>query len=149
MCYSFILLLFFKDFIYLFDRERDGQQEREHKQGEWERQKQAFRWTGSPMWGLIPERWDHALSRRQMLNNSATQAPLNLRTIVFILNISMQRLFLFSEISVKCVHQLLWNGSTSRTGTVTKLFYRIQHNQLLISMTRLLVIICLKHYKVL
>ena len=33
--------LFFKDFIYLFDRDRDSQQEREHKQGEWERKKQA------------------------------------------------------------------------------------------------------------
>ena len=30
-----------KDFIYLFDRERDSQKEREHKQGEWERKKQA------------------------------------------------------------------------------------------------------------
>uniref|UniRef100_A0A452S7K8 Microtubule associated protein 1 light chain 3 beta n=1 Tax=Ursus americanus TaxID=9643 RepID=A0A452S7K8_URSAM len=25
------------------------------------------------MWGWIPERWDHALSRRQMLNRCATQ----------------------------------------------------------------------------
>ena len=32
---------FFKDFIYLFDRDRDSQREREHKQGEWERKKQA------------------------------------------------------------------------------------------------------------
>ena len=33
---------FFKDFIYLFDRViRDSQREREHKQGEWERKKQA------------------------------------------------------------------------------------------------------------
>ena len=32
---------FFKDFIYLFDRERNSQKEREHKQGEWERKKQA------------------------------------------------------------------------------------------------------------
>ena len=33
--------IFFKDFIYLFDRDRDSQREREHKQGEWERKKQA------------------------------------------------------------------------------------------------------------
>ena len=33
---------FFKDFIYLFDRDRDSQREREHKQGEWERKKQAL-----------------------------------------------------------------------------------------------------------
>ena len=38
---SFFILLYFKDFIYLFDPERDSQREREHKQGEWERKKQA------------------------------------------------------------------------------------------------------------
>ena len=32
---------FFKDFIYLFDRETHSQREQEHKQGEWERKKQA------------------------------------------------------------------------------------------------------------
>ena len=30
----------------------------------------------SPMWDLIPERQDHALSRRQMLKYCITQAPL-------------------------------------------------------------------------
>ena len=35
---SFFFL--FKDFIYLFDRERNSQREGEHKQGEWERKKQ-------------------------------------------------------------------------------------------------------------
>ena len=29
------------------------------------------------MWGSIPQRWDHALSRRQALNRCATQVPLN------------------------------------------------------------------------
>ena len=44
--------------------------EREHKQGEWQRQreKQAPCWAGNPMWGLIPGPWDHNLSLRQMLN---------------------------------------------------------------------------------
>ena len=28
------------------------------------------------MWGSVPERRDHALSQRQTLNRSATQAPL-------------------------------------------------------------------------
>ena len=37
----FFFCVFFKDFIYLFDRERDSQRDREHKQGEWERKKQA------------------------------------------------------------------------------------------------------------
>ena len=39
--FIFFILFFFKDFIYLFDRDRDSQWEREHKQGEWERKKQA------------------------------------------------------------------------------------------------------------
>ena len=30
--------------------------------------------AGNLMWDSIPERWDHALSRRQMLNHWATQA---------------------------------------------------------------------------
>ena len=34
-------IFFFKDFIYLFDRDRDSQRERKHKQGEWERKKLA------------------------------------------------------------------------------------------------------------
>ena len=38
---SFFILFYFKDFIFLFDPERDNQREREHKQGEWERKKQA------------------------------------------------------------------------------------------------------------
>ena len=79
---SFSLVLidkfFKKDFIYLFDRDRDSQREREHKQGEWERKKKApSSRSGSPMWGSIPERWDHALSRRWMLNDCATQVPLS------------------------------------------------------------------------
>ena len=40
-----------KDFIYLFDRDRHSQREREHKQGEWERKKQAPSRAGSPVWG--------------------------------------------------------------------------------------------------
>ena len=35
------ILSFFFNFIYSFDGERDSQWEREHKQGEWERKKQA------------------------------------------------------------------------------------------------------------
>ena len=35
------ILSFFFNFIYSFDGERDSQREREHKQGEWERKKQA------------------------------------------------------------------------------------------------------------
>ena len=38
-CSTVELEIFFKDFIYLSDR--DSQREREHKQAEWERKKQA------------------------------------------------------------------------------------------------------------
>jgi len=59
-------------FIYLFIFQRVG----EHKQGEWEGEKQASRWAGSLMRGSIPGPWDHDLSRRQTFNDWATQAPL-------------------------------------------------------------------------
>jgi len=54
-----ILLFFFKDFIYLFERAREGEGQRE---------KQTPRQTGSPMWDPIPGLQDHDLSRRQSLN---------------------------------------------------------------------------------
>ena len=44
---SLFSIIFFKDFIYLFDRDR--QREGEHKQGEWERKKQAPSRAGSPV----------------------------------------------------------------------------------------------------
>ncbi|XP_064448631.1 uncharacterized protein LOC123844460 [Mirounga angustirostris] len=47
----------------------ETQREREHKQGKWEKEKQASRRAGSPMRGSIPGPWDHDLSRRQMLND--------------------------------------------------------------------------------
>ena len=56
------------------ETERDSKM-REHKQGEWEREKQASRGAGNLMQGLIPGPWDHDPSWRQMLNDWATQAP--------------------------------------------------------------------------
>ena len=58
---------FFKDFIYLFDRDRDSESGNTiggvgTQQGEWEREKQASRGAGSPMRGSIPGPWDHDLS---------------------------------------------------------------------------------------
>ena len=44
--------IFFKDFIYLFDRDRDSQQERQHKQGEWERKSRLI--AEEPDVGLDP-----------------------------------------------------------------------------------------------
>ena len=51
---------FFKDFIYLFMRDK----EREAETG---RGRSRFP-VGSPMWDSIPRLWDHNLSQRQMLN---------------------------------------------------------------------------------
>ena len=54
---------FFKDFIYLFMKDRERQRERQrHRQ----REKQAPR--KEPNVGLDPRSQDHALRRRQMLN---------------------------------------------------------------------------------
>ncbi|XP_073733643.1 LYR motif-containing protein 4 isoform X1 [Callorhinus ursinus] len=50
-------------------RQRETQREREHKQGQWEREKQASRGAGSPVQGSNPGPWDHDLSRRQTLND--------------------------------------------------------------------------------
>ena len=51
-------------FIYLLERERES----EHRQTEWQREKQAPCGARSPMWDSISGRWDHDLSRRQLLN---------------------------------------------------------------------------------
>ena len=63
---------FFKKRFYLFTWEI------EHKQGEWEREEQAPRWAGSPMWGSIPGPGDHDLSRRQTLNRLSHPGALKL-----------------------------------------------------------------------
>ncbi|XP_054368779.1 quinone oxidoreductase isoform X5 [Mirounga angustirostris] len=59
-------------FIY-FNREK--QREREHKQGEWEREKQASRGAGNPRRGSIPGCWAHDLSRRQTLTTEPPRCP--------------------------------------------------------------------------
>ena len=60
--YTTVLHGFFKDFIYLFERERAGGGEGAEKEGE------ADTPLRSPMWGFIPGPQDHDLSRRQLLN---------------------------------------------------------------------------------
>ena len=53
--------------------------EREHKQGE--QQREGEREAGSPlnagslMWGLIPEPWDHDLSQKQTLKTEPPTHP--------------------------------------------------------------------------
>jgi len=65
MYFYYIVGRFFKDFVFLTETQR----EREHKQREWEREKQASCRAGSPMRVSIPGPRDHDLSLRQMLNN--------------------------------------------------------------------------------
>ena len=60
--YGFIFFLRFSLFIH------EGQREKEA------RDRKSRLHARSPMWDLIPGLWDHALSRRQMLNHWATQA---------------------------------------------------------------------------
>jgi len=62
----FLFFVFFKDFIYLFDRgtAREGTQAGGVGEGE-----AASRGAGSPMQGSIPASWDHYLSQRQTFNN--------------------------------------------------------------------------------
>jgi len=59
-------VFFFKDFIYLFDRER------EHKQGEWQAEAEGEAASpqsrGSPMWDSVPGPRDHDPSQRPLLN---------------------------------------------------------------------------------
>ena len=66
------VVFFFKDFIYLCDRETAS--ERENTAGG-EGEEEAGSQQRSPMRGSIPERRDHAPSQRQTLNDCATQAP--------------------------------------------------------------------------
>ena len=72
---------FFKDFIYLFERER----ETVSKKGKSSRgvgEEEAGSQQRSPMRDSFPECWDHALSRRQALNDCATQV---LRVVGFLI----------------------------------------------------------------
>ena len=62
----FYFILFVKDFIYLFMRDRDTGRGRSRLH------------AGSPMWDLIPELQDDIMSRRQMLNRRVTQASLKI-----------------------------------------------------------------------
>ena len=74
-CISSCDFLFFKDFIYLFDRGREiTSKQRSRQRG---RGKQALHWAESPRRGSIPGPWDHDLSRRQRLNPVNHQAPLH------------------------------------------------------------------------
>ena len=62
--YCYNCSIFFKDFIYLFDRERS----QVGREADRERGKQTPHWAGSLMCDSIPGPWDHDLSRRQRLN---------------------------------------------------------------------------------
>ena len=66
---SCVFLLFFKNnFIYLLERKRGARESMCSEKGQGQMEKQTPCWAGSLMQGLIPELWDHDLTRRQMLN---------------------------------------------------------------------------------
>ena len=74
---------FFKDCIYLFERERQTVSEKGNpSRGVGEEEAGSQR--RSPMRASFPERWDHALSRRQALNDCATQAPRVVGFLIFL-----------------------------------------------------------------
>ena len=73
---------FFKDFIYLFERERQTVS----KKGNPSRgvgEEEAGSQRRSPMRDSFPEHCDHALIRRQALNDCATQVPWVVGFLIF------------------------------------------------------------------
>ena len=90
---------FFKNFIYLFDRQRS--QFGREAGGEWERRKQAPRWAESPMRGSIPGPWDHDPSRRQRLQPTEPPSFLCSDNSLFISDIGTEK-FYIKEWSSRC-----------------------------------------------
>ena len=88
------LWFFKKDFIYLFMRETDREARRDMGRG------RSRLHAGSLMWDLIPELWDHALSRKQTLNHWATQAS--------------QIAYLEMCLTTKCDHQHIETSPRAR-----------------------------------
>ena len=66
-----LLDIFFKRFIYLFQRECPPACE--WGEGQREGDKQTPHWVWSPMWGSIPGPWDHDLSWNQELDAQLTE----------------------------------------------------------------------------
>ena len=58
--------IFFKDFIYLLEGEREARART--SEGEGQKDKQIPCWARSLTWGSIPGSWDHDLSPRQIFN---------------------------------------------------------------------------------
>ena len=71
---------FFKDFIYLCGRETTSEKGNTSRRVE---EQEAGAKRRSPMRDSFPERWDHALSRRQALNDCATQVPQVVGFLIF------------------------------------------------------------------
>ena len=68
-------LFVFKDFIYLFEREKKVCMNGGECQRERGKEKQTPCWSWSPMQGSIPESWDHDLSQRLTLNQWSHLTP--------------------------------------------------------------------------
>ena len=73
---------FFKDFIYLFERERQTDSKKGNP-SRGVREEEAGSQRRSPMRDSFPERCDHTLIRRQVLGDCATQAPRVVGFLIF------------------------------------------------------------------
>ena len=78
-----VFFFFFKDFVYLFDRERYTARERTQAGGVGEGEA-GFPQSREPDAGLDPRTWDHDLSRRQTLNDWPPRRPyIKLYTVLY------------------------------------------------------------------
>ncbi|XP_059274515.1 zinc finger protein 736-like [Mustela nigripes] len=90
------------DFIYLFVRERASGSE--HRQTEWkqsQREKQAPCGARSLMWDSIPGRWDHDLSRRQLLNQLSHPIVFPERNTILKIAVLPKQIHRFNTTSLK------------------------------------------------
>ena len=74
--------VFFNDFIYLFERERQTVRKKGNSSRGVGDEEAGSQWR-SPMRDSFLECWDHTLIRRQALNDCATQAPRDVGFLIF------------------------------------------------------------------
>ena len=106
---------FLKDFIYLFEKDRDNDRENTN-----EREEQAPHWAGNLMWNSIPGPWDHDLSQRQMLNYWATQVLQKDTILIYFFIYSFCFLFLFIS---SCITGFLYYVITFKSIKILLVFF--------------------------